>query len=444
MFVGVFVGRDAFLTSTGSYFISNGGIFATGKTEAGGGVASADGRINLFASVFINNTAVVGGALLADRNSSVRIEGTEFFGNVADQEGGAIAATVTATVAISNESVFEYNSAESGGGISFADSSVGLVSNSTFTNNFVSLRGGVLFVADHAVLSVAASAFTLNYAAFGGAVYVKTANASEIADSHFEQNRASTRGGAFYYETTEGIRTSRVSCEQNAARSGGCMFWLTYENFSQPVYPCDRCVIRNNSLYDTATNTRHVKPLWWPTTVYSGVAALEPPDEVSFKPIDPVTSSRAQAAPIWPRLNALDLYGQVEVLDDETECIVEPVFGDDGMRVSFKPPDYTLSVAGMIMYEGATFRTEPKNATRQLRVTCVLPKREKSIAFYQSVDVLPCEPGYSTDNEYVSVRSVRATAIQLRDDGRNVLHGTNAYLTLTLGSFTAATSAPGA
>ncbi|TYZ62049.1 hypothetical protein PybrP1_007518 [[Pythium] brassicae (nom. inval.)] len=396
---GVFVGRDAFLTSTGSYFISNGGIFATGKTEGGGGVASADGRVNLFASVFINNTAVVGGALLADRSSNVKIEGTEFFGNIADQEGGAIAVAVTATVTISSGSTFEYNSAESGGSISLADSSVGIVSNSTFTNNFVSLRGGVLFVSGHATLRLATTTFTHNYAVYGGAVYVKTANASEISDSHFKQNRASTRGGAFYYETTAGVETLRVSCEQNAALSGGCMFWLTYESLSQPVYPCDHCVIRNNSLYGVATNTRDVKPLWWPTTVYSGVAALEPPDEESFNPIDPVISSRAETTPVWPRLNALDLYGQVEVLDDETECIVEPLTGDDGVRVAFKPPDYTRSVAGMIMYEGATFRTEPTNATRQLRVTCALPKREKNIVFYQNVDVLPCEPGYSTDND---------------------------------------------
>lgn len=399
---GVFVGREAFLDSIGSYFISNGGVFATGKTESGGGVASADGRVNISGSVFINNTAVVGGALHVNRNSSVTVTSTEFFGNIADLLGGAIAVAVTATLTISEDSRFEYNSAESGGSISLTDTGVVTVNKATFATNFAGLSGGAIYVMDRATLRVASSSFAGNYAVYGGAVYVKTASASEVADSQFQQNHASTRGGAFFYESTAGVVTSEVVCEGNVAPSGGCMFWLTYENLSQPVYPCAQCTVRNNSLYDIATNTRDVKVLWWPATVYSGVAALELPDEEAFKPMEPLNKSRSQSAPVWPRLNALDLYGQIEVLDSETECIITSVVGEGGKRVDFRPPDYTQAVAGVITYDGATFETEPKSATYQLKVTCALPQHEKDIEFFQSVDVLPCEPGYSTDNECVS------------------------------------------
>lgn len=310
---------------------------------------------------------------------------------------------MSASIEISDASRFEANAAESGGAIAMADTSDVTISNTTFVRNTAALRGGALFLADYASQSIDASTFTYNTGAYGGALYIKSANVSTVTTSDFTRNAAQTRGGAFFYESTRGVATSNVTCAHNMAPSGGCMFWLTYEAHAAPVSPCVACNLMNNTLYDIATNTRDVRVLWWPATVFSGVAALEPPDEESFKPMDALNASLAKSKPVWPRLNALDLYQQVEVLDGETECIVTPVIADDGARVDFRPHDYVTAVAGMIQYDGATFKTEPKNATYALQVTCTLPHREKDISFFQSVNVLPCEPGYSTDNEYVMV-----------------------------------------
>lgn len=403
----VSVGREAFLKATDSIFSSNGGISSTGKNEKGGGVASAEGRVTLVRCRFVNNTAIIGGALYAEQGSTIAITSTEFLRNSADQIGGAIEATRVTTITIEGESNFAFNDAASGGAIAMTDQSSISVSSATFTNNVARVAGGAIYVETRGFVRIESSAFAENSAVLGGAVYVKTAIASTITDSLFSQNNASARGGAFYFEEiTRNTTTSAITCQHNVAASGGCMFWLTYDNASSttvpPLVPCVSCVLLNNSLYDIATNTRTVGVLWWPSNVYSGLAALELPDEESFKPMETLNLSKAQLVSVWPRLKALDLYDQVEVLDAETACIVKPVHDSDGAFVDFRPMDLTTAVAGVILYEGATFKGEATSKKYTLNMTCSLPKREKDMFFLQSVSVLPCEPGYSIESKYVA------------------------------------------
>lgn len=399
--VGIYIGRDAFLISVDSLYASNGGISATGKNEGGGGIASADGRVDIQGCTFLNNTAVVGGAILADRSSSVAIASTLFSGNTADQLGGAIATAVTATVTIEENSSFMHNEAENGGSIAAADSSNVTLIGAAFSANRALLSGGGLYITNHVTITLVLSTFDRNAATFGGAIYVKTANAATFSGSHFTSNAASSRGGAFYYESLSNLSTTEITCEANTAPSGGCIFWRTYADSAAPVNPCAACVMNNNSLYDVATNTRDVQVMWWPSVVYSGIAALEPPDEESFKPLDPLNRSISASRLVWPRLKATDLYGQIEVLDTETECIVTPLTGSNpnSSRLDFKPHDYIAAVAGVILYEDATFKMKPTNEIHELQMTCELPRREKVISFSHNVNVLPCEPGYSTDAE---------------------------------------------
>lgn len=409
---GVSVGREAFLRANDSRFVSNGGISSTGKNEQGGAIASGEGRITLVGCTFFNNTAIDGGALYSDEKSKIAITSTEFLNNTADQIGGAIKAADTSVVTIQGESSFEFNGAQSGGAIAAVDKSNVTLRSTTLSSNAAQLGGG-LYVETEGLVQVDASTFSQNMAVLGGAVYVKTAvTGTVITDSLFSKNNASARGGAFYFEQiTVNMTTAAISCQQNVAASGGCMFWVTNKSLSvAPEIPCRSCTFFNNSLYDIATNTRSVGVLWWPNSVYSGLDALELPDEESFKPMDTLNKSISQTIPVWPRLKALDLYSQVEVLDTETACVVKPVADENGERVSFKPLDYTTAVAGVVLYDGAIFTGVAKSDNYTLNLTCTLPKREKDVFFLQNVTVLPCEPGYATENEYVALMLLLAAS----------------------------------
>lgn len=310
------------------------------------------------------------------------------------------------TTTIQGDSNFELNNAESGGAIALAGKCHVTIRSATFSSNVAWLGGGAVYVETQGFLGVEASVFARNMAVLGGGVYVKTAFVgTSITDSLFSHNNAGSHGGAFYFEDiTANTTAGAITCQHNVAASGGCMFWVTYKSASSaPEIPCASCTFFNNSLYDIATNTRSVGVLWWPSSVYSGLEALELPDEESFKPMDTLNESIAHSILVWPRLKALDLYGQVEVLDTETACIVKPVLGASGERVDFKPPDYTTAVAGVIMYDGATFKGAATSDNYTLNMTCTLPKREKDVFFLQQVTVLPCEPGYATETEYVTM-----------------------------------------
>ncbi|RLN97675.1 hypothetical protein BBJ28_00002549 [Nothophytophthora sp. Chile5] len=303
--------------------LANGqGCGAAFTQRKGGAISAVDGTVEVGNCTFANNTALVGGAIRVDRNGHVTLNSSLFSSNTADQRGGAIATEVKAKVTITGLSSFEDNEAPSGGAVAaIGQSSITLVT-ASFSRNQAKTEGGALYSTGQATLNLTASVFESNNAELGGAVRVDEDSAVDILDCQFLSNVASSRGGAMYYQTIDSTIMTAIICKGNRAPSGGCVFWISNDEDLTPVYPCDSCTMEGNDLYDIATNTREVQIMWWPANVSSGVTALEPPDEESIELLEPLNASLEATTFVWPRLKVVDLYGQIEVLDSQTECTV--------------------------------------------------------------------------------------------------------------------------
>jgi hypothetical protein len=398
---GIFVSRDAVLESTSSLFRGNGGVTLTGKNEGGGAITGVDASINITSCVFTDNTAGMGGAILADRATRLYIGGkTLFTTNSADLMGGAIAARLKASddsVVVVGGANFSQNTADVGGAVSVADGSVVHLTNSTFRSNAAQQGGGAVFVTESGQARVNGCGFQANTAARGGAVHVAATFATRIEKSTFTDNVASARGGALYYASIGGVTTREIDCRKNQAKSGGCLFWVTYNTtLRSTLVPCTDCITANNTKYEVATNTRNVTVMWWPTNVTSGVATMEPRDEESFTPINTTEKSLSDTKLIWPRLQAVDLYNQIEVLDTVTECAVTSAIRGE---LLFQPWGRRAAIAGIVSFVAATFEGGQPRETLPyaLNMTCVLPEK-KTLRFTQNVTLLPCPAGYSTAN----------------------------------------------
>lgn len=408
----VFVGRSASLASYSSVYFANGGVTSTGKSEAGGAIANVDGLLDIGDCLFESNTAITGGAIFFDRAGTATITSSRFISNTADESGGAIQSNIKSSVTILEQSIFDRNQADEGGALASHDNSTLSLHDTTFIDNKAYTSGGAMYIDEEASVSVVGSKFQSNSAVLGGAVYVRDKKYLALEDSSFVLNAASSRGGAFYFESRTNITTSSILCQSNHARSGGCVFWLSYEEVD-PLYPCDGCTMVNNSLYDTATNTRDVRIMWWPTNATSGVPVLEIADEVSFYPINSSSASVSDSIPVWPRLKAVDLYGQIEVLDNDTEC---SVYGTQDHSenstgvVTFTPRESIPAASGVLSYEQATFVASNFNVHYHLNMSCTLPEL-KHIVFGRSVEMLPCAPGYYTASKYVLLKRTATIAI---------------------------------
>ncbi|KAG2864518.1 hypothetical protein PC113_g4493 [Phytophthora cactorum] len=397
---GIFVGREAILAGYKTQFWGNGGVITSGKNEGGGAISSIDGIVKLTSCTLVNNTALVGGAIHFDRGGSAAIMSSVFKGNTADQNGGAIATTVKAKVTIALQTSFESNVAHFGGAMAVSGTSTITLTSVHFRTNQASEDGGALFITDQATVTMKAGELAGNSAVLGGALYSDGQSATSISDAKFIKNVAFTRGGALYYQSIDNATITGITCKENTAPSGGCMFWVSKDEDLTPVHPCTSCTMEFNAVYDIATNTRDVHVMWWPDNMTSGVPILEPPDEESIEVIKPRNASLEKTMHVWPRLKAVDLYGQVEVLDNQTECMVsDGLCSEQTERLLFEPRTIVRSTVGVISYRGASFTAAnrtPEEGIYTTDISCTLPGSEPRF-FVQNMKLLPCLPGYSVN-----------------------------------------------
>lgn len=399
--IAVFAGQDVTVSTFNSVFGSNGGMMETGKTEGGGAIAVMDAIVNMDNCAFVNNTAINGGSMHVDRGGRLTANATSFEANSADLTDGAVAAHMKSKANFMGSSTFEDNTATSGGAIAAADNCTITVAASAFRSNRASSEGGAAHISDTASFNASGVVFESNAGGYGGAVYMESTRETSFASCHFRHNSASSRGGAFFCQTLDKVNMRQLLCISNSAPSGGCIFWHSVDG-TAPVYPCQGCTMTNNSLYSLATNTRSVQAMWWPANVSSGLVVLEPPDEESFSDIPSTDKSVAEKITlVWPRLQATDLYGQVEVLDYGTSCSASSLSSNLSDYINFKPRDTIEAVAGVVSFEGATFSADPRDEEYQLQMSCLVPD-QGALSFAQSVRMLPCPPGYSTGNGYVA------------------------------------------
>jgi hypothetical protein len=295
-------------------------------------------------------------------------------------------------VYILDQNIFRRNKATSGGAISITGlSELHFEGSSDFIGNMASEAGGAIFIRENTTVNIKAASFILNEASLGGAIHIDSKQLVVINESSFHNNSANARGGSLYLKSRADVSMNRLFCQYNHAPSGGCIFWLSYEE-TEAVYPCVDCKMQYNSLYDYATNTRNVNLLWWPQNTTSGVWILEPPDEISIEMMEDVYRSISDQQFVWPRLKAVDLYGQIEALDELTECAIYESKAETG-SLFFSPRDSIHASRGVIIYEKAAFIGNARNKSYEITMECRLPEREL-IIFNHQIDMLPCPPGY--------------------------------------------------
>ena len=170
------------------WFINNEASIPELTANAGGAIiwGGADGKITssgILGTVFMNNTAVQGGAIFVE-GDNFTIEQAGFIMNSAIA-GGAI--FWYADDGLINDSTFYANNATNGGGAIAWMGEFGLINASRFIqNNAISVGGAI--VSNSSLLIVQSTDFTNNTAEYGGAIF--TFNDLFVADSEFAGNTA--------------------------------------------------------------------------------------------------------------------------------------------------------------------------------------------------------------------------------------------------------------
>ena len=140
-------------------------------------------------SVFTNNRAGTGGALLVASLSNLDVEQCLFEHNRAQDLGGVIGVIDQSTARISC-STFNHNAAPtSHGGVIYTSRSTVEIRGSSFYNNSAVRYGGIMYFVDSTV-NIFESNFTNNSAnSLGGALYVSRGR-TNVYNSTFSQNNA--------------------------------------------------------------------------------------------------------------------------------------------------------------------------------------------------------------------------------------------------------------
>lgn len=168
----------------------------------GGAIYHNSGNLNIFGSIFYNNVALSGGAILSygSLNDNLAIYNSTFNSNSiseysSDFKGSAI---FTQTKTIIENCEFLHNVADEGYGAVAIDSATNII-NSRFNNN-EAREGGAIYIDAGNQINVAIinNTFISNKASIsGGAVYSSLARISKIEGNIFINNTAS-KGGAIY------------------------------------------------------------------------------------------------------------------------------------------------------------------------------------------------------------------------------------------------------
>ena len=138
-------------------------IYDNQASDYGGGVCALVSYLAIFDSSFRKNVADLGGGLLSQTQSIIRVQGSSF----------------------------DLNEASSGAGIYLHDVTNAHIEHVDFRSNTADSQGGGLYIHTYESINLKNMTFDLNSAASGGGIYYfKLANASQIhlSDTHFGFN----------------------------------------------------------------------------------------------------------------------------------------------------------------------------------------------------------------------------------------------------------------
>lgn len=191
-----------------------------------GGAIYSDGGLTTKDVNFTANASSNGGAIYADSNSRLSVDGGIFTGN-GTQYGGAIE-DVSANPAGIQGAVFTEQTANYGGGdLYYTGSGALTVADSSFTDTSGYDGGGAIYSTGSGALSVSRSQFTDDNSYYGGAIYSFTPIV--LSQDTFTDDTASYLGdgGALYLEgtgsTVETLNQDQFS-DDNSGNAGGAIY----------------------------------------------------------------------------------------------------------------------------------------------------------------------------------------------------------------------------
>ena len=228
----------------------------TGKdySHSSGGAAiyaSSYSQVNVDNSVFKNNEAIWGNAILNGNHATLKISNSKFLSNIAIKNTAGTNRTKGGAIAIGSghadilNCYFENNKADVGGAISVNSGETVTIASCTFQKNIAYYEAGA--INNYGKLTIKNSTFLKNSAnIIGGAILDKGINNILIDNCTFKDNRVSTNktvgnitpvGGAiFIMGASSKFTVKNTIFDHNSAYKGGAIYssknvqWINLNN----------------------------------------------------------------------------------------------------------------------------------------------------------------------------------------------------------------------
>ncbi|RHY30544.1 hypothetical protein DYB32_004227 [Aphanomyces invadans] len=347
------VSSDAMFNGGGIYVEAQSVVTAVSSTiednyadDQGGGIFVAIGKGNAYGTltdtIFVGNIASNGGALQIQNTAQVQMERCLFTENTALVSGGAIYQRNGNLNA--QDTSFDLNRAPSGGAVYMEETA-----RSAWTNVFYT--GGIV---------------ASNRASIGGGIFASEDSILHASNLQGRANIAQHSGGAFYLNDTVNVQHTDLEFESNDAPLGRDIFWR-YKQTS-PSYACSR-----NCRFDTsrgpsiATDPMNIEMGWWPAYATSGVPMTTSKLDNTTLEWDNSTNTSVP----WPTIVVVDFYGHRSILDQSTVCRVYKKVSEQ-VKIMFLPNSQVVSTSGFVTFQDAEVQTDPKEAPFEMEVECRL------------------------------------------------------------------------
>ena len=206
------------LNADNSYFINN----RAHESRGGAIMVRTKTKTFIYHSIFINNTAMEGGAFFGDASATLTLMDSSFNHNSAIDKGGALALRKVMRSDIFR-CEFTDNMATVGGAIFTAENVIIHIQSSLFDNHTAS-EGAAVFLELNSSLKVNNSTFIHNKASeWGGGIVIQKNATGKFFDSYFGDNVAKSVGGAIFTSNITVCQLATCHFKDNSASQAGAI-----------------------------------------------------------------------------------------------------------------------------------------------------------------------------------------------------------------------------
>ncbi len=206
----------------------NGTVISGNSGGSGGGIYIHDGELTVTGSALTDNVALYGGAIATHLSSTSIVDG--IIERNRSRGGGGGIAVADGGLQIAHSSVAANSAQKSGGGLSLVGV-YGTIRDVSISANFAGTNGGGLrwsrsmsdFGVGNGEIDIVDSALSGNRAVERGGGIYSDARDIHVANSTFDNNRAGGNGGALYADKG-GTKLTHVTIAHNAALNGGGIY----------------------------------------------------------------------------------------------------------------------------------------------------------------------------------------------------------------------------